>query len=87
MDNMAPEELGQTLESIFLEADTNGDGTLDRDEFRSCLEKTELALGPEIIDALADKVFALSCLFARQILSHETTSACVCTRWTTTQTA
>lgn len=56
VSDMTPEELGQTLESIFLEADKNGDGTLDRDEFRSCLEKTELGLSPEIIDALAEKV-------------------------------
>lgn len=54
--NLGAEELAETLENIFEEADTNGDGTLDMAEFRACLENTKLGLTHDIADALADKV-------------------------------
>ena len=58
MSNLSTEELAETLESIFVKADTDGNGTLDQDEFRNCLEQTELGLTPDVVNALAAKVCA-----------------------------
>jgi len=56
VSNLSTEELAETLESIFVQADTDGNGTLDKDEFRNCLEQTELGLTPDVVNALAAKV-------------------------------
>jgi len=56
VSNLSTEELAETLESIFVKADTDGNGTLDKDEFRNCLEQTELGLTPDVVNALAAKV-------------------------------
>jgi len=56
VSNLSTEELAETLESIFVKADADGNGTLDQDEFRNCLEQTELGLTPDVVNALAAKV-------------------------------
>ena len=58
VSNLSTEELAETLESIFVKADADGNGTLDQDEFRNCLEQTELGLTPDVVNALAAKVCA-----------------------------
>lgn len=54
--NLSTEELAENLESIFVKADADGNGTLDKDEFRNCLEQTELGLTPDVVNTLAAQV-------------------------------
>merc|ERR1719281_751363 len=55
-ENMADEQLQQTLQEIFVAADSDGNGTLDVDEFRQCLRDTDLGLNDELIDYLVVSV-------------------------------
>ena len=49
---LSPEELEQLLSQMFREADVNGSGALDRDEFKSVLRMSELQLSDRDVMAL-----------------------------------
>ena len=56
VNNMTDEQLQQTLQSVFLAADTDGNGTLDVSEFRDCLRDTDLGLTDDVIKYLVQSV-------------------------------
>ena len=56
LDQMTDEQLQQSLKEIFFTADSDDNGTLDIDEFRQCLQDTDLGLTDELIDYLVVSV-------------------------------
>merc|ERR1719421_1434958 len=52
VDNMTDEQLQETLVEIFVSADSDGNGTLEFEEFQQCLRDTDLGFTDQLIQYL-----------------------------------
>jgi len=52
LNGMSREQLEETLKGVFEKADTDGNGVLDRQEFRACLRQANIGLRKKDITAL-----------------------------------